>query len=85
MTALLSILVLQLSQQQVLPKVGYLMKSDLFFIFSYLFLLLLILYIIWVNNHFSSDRITQARINSKRFTMIYLPTALLTYLFLMFW
>jgi uncharacterized membrane protein YhdT len=79
MTALLSIIVYHLAQKNSLPKVGYLMKVDWYFIIAYCFILSLIfLNIIVVRKVLQKDNEGAQKLN-KWFTVGLVPIAILAY------
>lgn len=87
MTALLSILIFHMSQKSTLPAVSYLMKVDYYFIFSYVFMMILVLFIIIISRFSKMDKENISRkvkILNRRFTWIFVPAVLLTYGFLTF-
>ncbi len=79
MTALLSIIVYHLAQKNSLPKVGYLMKVDWYFIISYCFILLVIcLNIVIVRKVLHKENERAMKLNN-RFIFALVPLALIAY------
>ncbi len=84
MTALLSVVVFHLAQQEGLPNVGYLMRADQFFIVSYVLLFVLILQTILVNMLISMVKPAVLKTVELVFAAIFLPVVFLAYVGLTF-
>lgn len=81
MTALLSVIVFQMAMSSNLPSVGYSMKTDIYFMVSYIFLFLMVGKTIAVNaiyNEGNGDEALAKRIE-KYFTWIAIPIAAISY------
>ncbi len=81
MTALLSVIVFQMAMSSNLPSVGYSMRTDIYFMVSYVFLFLLIGKTLLVNaifNEGNGDAAFAKRIE-KYFTVTAVPAACLAY------
>lgn len=79
MTATLALLVYHMSQKAVMPKVGYIMKADLYFVCSYIFILLLIAMLVSAQYFIARDKKSIAEMINKRFAFIFIPALLLSY------
>ncbi len=71
MTALLGVLVFHMSQGDKMPNIGYLMKADLYFIYSYVYLLMLIINTITVNLFVKKGKTAFARTLERTGSGIY--------------
>ena len=81
MTALMSILVYYMAQKSVLPRVGYLMKSDYYFILAFLFILAIqIVNVVIVNILINKDKKPLAEKVNKYFSIYFVAAAILSYL-----
>ena len=80
LTALLSVLVFYMSQKATLPKVGYLIKSDYYFILAFIFILAITIIDVQVVKLLirQNGREIAARYN-RRFMFAFVPVILLTY------
>ena len=81
MTALLCILVFQMTMSQNLPSVGYAIQTDFIFLASYLFVLTLIIKTIIVNKIFNDGdgNVKLSKTIEKLFTRIFLPTVIIVF------
>ena len=83
MTALMSILVYYMAQKASLPKVGYLIKADYYFILAFLFILTIqIINVFVVNILVNKDHKPQAESLNRRFTLYFIMASVAAYLIL---
>ncbi len=87
MTALLSVIVFQMAMSSNLPSVGYSMKTDVYFMVSYLFLFALVAKTLWVNAVYKEGEGDEARAKKieKIFTLGFIPLACLAYIAITVW
>lgn len=79
MTSLLSILVFQMTQRQSMPMVGYAMKSDYYFIVSYIFLFSLISCLLIANILWKREKTQLAKLVDKLYICFGLPVVIIAY------
>jgi branched-chain amino acid transport system substrate-binding protein len=80
MTALLSILVYYMAQKSALPKVGYLMKSDYYFILAFGFIMgIKVINVLVVNVLVKHQHKEAATAYNRRFAMVFIPGAVAAY------
>lgn len=80
LTALLAVLVFYMSQKATMPKVGYLMKSDYYFILSFIFILAITVIDVQVVKlliRHNGKEIANAY--NRRFTLAFAPVIILSY------
>jgi len=81
MTSLLSILLYHMAQKNSLPRVGYLMTVDYYFITTYFFILLIIATNVITTMYIQNKKNETAIKINKRFQFIVIPLTLLVYAF----
>jgi len=79
MTSLLSVLVYHLTQKSALPRIGYLMALDYYFIVAYMFVLTLIAFNVFAMTRVLEEKIEATQQLNNLFMKIFFPATIMVY------
>jgi ABC-type branched-subunit amino acid transport system substrate-binding protein len=79
MTSLLSVLVYHMTQKSALPRVGYLMALDYYFIVAYIFILTLIAFNVYVMIQVLDNKVEIVQRINKIFMRLFFPASILVF------